>query len=1789
MAIDAKTLNKISSAIKTLTATGKDITGKARELMTVLYAINQGFITVEKNLNETLEDLTSGKFEKRNLRKYLQSLELADDAIEDILAKRKEIDKLDDRRIANAKTHQKLLDLVYDFEEDRYNLANKTFSVFDDLNMLIVNQRRLLDSTGASLENQADIIQKQLRARGKMANVFAQELISTKEIEDHYATINDVIDNITAKSFKIKGVGTVDANAAIESLRSISDQQIKMIEQEDAIRRKKLVEFAAWSSDKKIDLETGRVFNLEGTELFGAALKSSTDQIMKMDSYYSDLVNQVIKHGDLSKEIQDTLTDTQYIFIKEAAVAKQELAIWKKRLDISEANLKLLAKFRPQLIAAKEAGDGLVKAFDSLVSLVPKSIRTIVGLEDAVDNVKAANDKAIKTFTKSLSKTGSVAGSVEAALGEWSSGISKAFGPLGGVAIVLSGLFMLTKKLGKEHEKLSESYEISLRQAEEIYNANLKLVNSQRNQFLTFEELLEIQKQQVGSYGIVFDMTQQKTQETAIAIGEISKAFGYGIKQAKKLNSAFERLGADDELALQLQREVAFMAEMAGLSPHIISQDLLDSGELLNTYFAGMPKEAARAALQTRRLGLSLKKAADLAQRMLDLEGFMTDMFELAAMGGPDFSKAFEFGITGDLENMTKSVMDSIGSLDRFNQMDFLTRQKISKTLGMTTKELAKGLKVREKLADLGKTEREFVEANLDDFGDIADMDQAAIQRRVAERKSMERLDAAWSKIKNVFVKALLPAVEAFAEMIDSMAPAIDFVVGIFQGMATVVEGLAIGLKALMWPIRKVADIIGWIEAKLFGVDDAVVAVNASFTDMFGGLQGIGKLIGMFVGGMTAFKLFGGTLGKLVSKIPVIGSLLSKLPTGGIMGRIFGEMPNMSTLTKMIPKGGLLGKIFGKAPTDEIQDAVKKVKDATPKGSDKPLGGDLLKKVMKAGKGTKEGTAPKTEGDPAKESKGIVGKIQDVIKNFGKIAKSSFKVITGLIKTAVAEIGEILKDGVKLIKDIVGELGGVVSSIIKVIGDSTKQLMGVAKDVGKSIGSIFKQLVNDLSTMFTKVIKTVMSGVDIVLKSVPKAMTAIENVIEGLGKSLNTLVTQGGNALSKLVQQALNIVDFVVGSINKILPKIFKVVDGVVNGVLNVVSKAVGQLGSILQSMAGNLTSILKTVVKGVFDVGKVAFDGLAKVVKSGSGMLKSVIGDLVSIISGSLKSVGEALGSVIKNVLKSIGEGLSSFSGKSLKGAAALLILSGALFVTSKALQNFADVNWPDVALGLGSLVVLSATAKLLSKGTKDMILGAAAIAVLGAALVPMAYALQMFTAVEWGSIGKAFVSLLTLGAIGALAGIVAPELLFGALAIGVFGAALIPFAYALQMFNDVEWGGIFKGLGALVLFGAVGALLSIVAVPMIIAAGAIAALGVALIPLAYGMDMLTKIEWEKLDGAAGVILTLGGAAAILGVVSPLLLMGSVALALFSAAIIPFVYAVKEISKLDFDSMQSDFGILGSSILALGSSIGILGLMSPAIIAGSIALTTFSVAIMLFSGVMKSALSNTDQMIDSLTQLEKIDGEKIAGLGTALGQFGLGLAGLGVGNVVAGIAEFFGGDPFKKLVQLAEIANPLDIAAKAINMLGESLAQLSDVLETVDLGKLSEFSMLKGIASQVGVGFQMRQEAKTANTGEPSREVTAQNVQIAMPEPPAPESTGQNVGIRESQTGQVQPTPEPVSLDSMLADMGTGGGTKKMEMLLVQLIKVIQGMNERPLVIEFDDGTVRHIRNKTRALNNYR
>ena len=155
-------------------------------------------------------------------------------------------------------------------------------------------------------------------------------------------------------------------------------------------------------------------------------------------------------------------------------------------------------------------------------------------------------------------------------------------------------------------------------------------------------------------------------------------------------------------------------------------------------------------------------------------------------------------------------------------------------------------------------------------------------------------------------------------------------------------------------------------------------------------------------------------------------------------------------------------------------------------------------------------------------------------------------------------------------------------------------------------------------------------------------------------------------------------------------------------------------LGNNFKSLGNSIKDIAKTLGSKVFGKGGVGAGGSTITSSRGLTLTRKATEGADEVTS---KTKGGGISGFLKGIdMKQV-----------LKGAAAILILSAALFVAAKAFQEFAEVEWESIAKGGVALAGLAGVAFLLGKMTGPILKGAIAIAILGAALIPLSYALNL------------------------------------------------------------------------------------------------------------------------------------------------------------------------------------------------------------------------------------------------------------------------------------------------------------------------------------------------------------------------------------------------------------------------------------------------------------------------------
>ena len=332
------------------------------------------------------------------------------------------------------------------------------------------------------------------------------------------------------------------------------------------------------------------------------------------------------------------------------------------------------------------------------------------------------------------------------------------------------------------------------------------------------------------------------------------------------------------------------------------------------------------------------------------------------------------------------------------------------------------------------------------------------------------------------------------------------------------------------------------------------------------------------------------------------------------------------------------------------------------------------------------------------------------------------------------------------------------------------------------------------------------------------------------------------------------------------------------------------------------------------------------------------------------------------------------------LKAAAAMLIIAAAMFVFAKAAQQFGDdINWSNVAMGSGILIVLGLAAALIGNMSAQVIKGALAMAILGVALIPAAFAFSLLAGVDAGAILAMSAAIIVLSAaalvIGSImmSGVGAVAFAAGAAAIALLGLAIIPFAGALSMLEGVDVAGTMSGIVQLAM---VAPLLALAGVGMSL-------LGLGTLGFAAAMYLMAPVI-ETAIQFSDLIVKLAPGLAALGAVGAGLLAIGPALGLIGLGLIPFTFGLLALSFAQ--GMIPIFGKLAPILTEMAPAVTALAAAGQGMFQLGAGFAAFAGGLLL----MVPALYALMPLMPTLLLLGSIVG-KMGGLGAIMGTGGEG------------------------------------------------------------------------------------------------------------------------------------------------------------------------------------------------------
>lgn len=262
----------------------------------------------------------------------------------------------------------------------------------------------------------------------------------------------------------------------------------------------------------------------------------------------------------------------------------------------------------------------------------------------------------------------------------------------------LLGALIFTKgieALEKFTEGFKEFKEMGLTAGQAI-NAQFKSMDlTSMDWWLGLSDTRGVMEGIVKEYGNVNALSK----ETVNELGKMAHHFGVSGEAVAKLNAALSQMpGETAKTAAHAMEHVGHMAELQGIAPGKIMEDMANNTEVMALYSKDGAEGFGKAAINLHKMGVEIGTAARLTQGLLNFEDSINKQMEASVLLGREISldRARELALMGDIEGSTKEVLKNLGGSAEFDKMNILQKQALAEATGLTVQELQKAIDAQE-------------------------------------------------------------------------------------------------------------------------------------------------------------------------------------------------------------------------------------------------------------------------------------------------------------------------------------------------------------------------------------------------------------------------------------------------------------------------------------------------------------------------------------------------------------------------------------------------------------------------------------------------------------------------------------------------------------------------------------------------------------------------------------------------------------------------------------------------------------------------------------------------------------------------------------------------------------------------------------------------------------------------------------------------------------------------------------------------------------------------------------
>ena len=214
----------------------------------------------------------------------------------------------------------------------------------------------------------------------------------------------------------------------------------------------------------------------------------------------------------------------------------------------------------------------------------------------------------------------------------------------------------------------------------------------------SIDDVASITNALASDFGVGVDEATQLSSK----VFDTSKAIGLSADESANLfGTLMQTANLSAEQAESLAEGAYQLARQNGVAPSAVMKDIAGSAEEIAQFTMDGGDNIAEAAVQARKMGMSLSQTAKIASGLLDFENSIKAEQEASVLIGKqlNYQKARELALNNDIAGATKEIVSQLGSEEEFNKLNAIQRKSLADSIGVSVAEMSKMVGQSDKLS----------------------------------------------------------------------------------------------------------------------------------------------------------------------------------------------------------------------------------------------------------------------------------------------------------------------------------------------------------------------------------------------------------------------------------------------------------------------------------------------------------------------------------------------------------------------------------------------------------------------------------------------------------------------------------------------------------------------------------------------------------------------------------------------------------------------------------------------------------------------------------------------------------------------------------------------------------------------------------------------------------------------------------------------------------------------------------------------------------------------------------